>query len=113
MKTLGRALNLTPLEIDKMADNRGRYLSRKYVRHPSHLHLNAVATWGGELYGLFNRFGVIANLTRDRIAVEDPLMIGAHNLLILEDGTVLVNGTVDQTVRSYDLKFYQTNLPNR
>jgi hypothetical protein len=110
MKTLQQALGLTPLEIDKSIDNRGRYLTRALVRHPSHVHLNALAVWRGELFGLFNAFGVIANLTRGEIAIEHPRLKGAHNLMVLQDGTAIVNGTVDQTVRFYDLNTGQAGL---
>ena len=56
-----QALGLTPLDVDKQADQRAAMLSGKHLEHPSHLHLNAVATWKGEVYALFNSFGAIAN----------------------------------------------------
>jgi hypothetical protein len=99
-----KALGLTPLEIDKQADNRGRFLERKYLEHPGHLHLNTVAEWQDEVYGLFYSFAAIANLDRDEVALHDPALKGGHNLIILEDGTTFVNDTLGHRVRVYDLR---------
>jgi hypothetical protein len=96
-------LNLSPLEIDKQADNRTRFLEEKHARSPDHLHLNAVATWRGETYALFNAFGVVANLDRDEIVLQDRALRRGHNLLIEEDGSVIVNDTFGRAVRVYDL----------
>jgi hypothetical protein len=97
------ALNLTPLAIDKAADNRPRFLGQGYLAQASHLHLNAVASWRGELYAVFNSFGILANLDRAEVVIEDPELKGAHNLVVAEDGTALVNDTYSAVVRSYDL----------
>ena len=99
-----RALNLVPLEIDKGVDNRTKFLEKKHTLHPSHLHLNAVANWDGEIYGLFNSFGVIANLDKDEIVIQDKSLHQPHNLLIEEDGIAIVNNTNNYAVHIYDLK---------
>jgi hypothetical protein len=98
-----RALGLTPLELDKAADLRAAMLSGQHLEHPSHLHLNAVATWKGETYALFNSFGAIANLTRAEIVIRDPRIVRGHNLVIREDGTTFVSDTHGAGVRIYDL----------
>lgn len=97
------ALGLTPLEIDKGADNRPRFLGAEHARHPHHLHLNAVTLVDGRLHALFSKHGVIADLDRDRIVVEDKALKGSHNLTLGDDGLVHVSHTVDRGVATFDL----------
>ena len=92
-----------PRAINKEEDNRIRFLSKNIERDPYHLHLNAIATWRGEQYGLFNRFGAVVNLTRGFVVFEDPKIKGAHNMIILEDGSIFVNDTRNQAVNIYDM----------
>ncbi|MFB6097517.1 MAG: hypothetical protein ABEK84_00065, partial [Salinibacter sp.] len=47
------ALGLDPLDIDKAADNRLRFLDPSATDSESHLHLNAVEVHDGSLYALF------------------------------------------------------------
>jgi len=94
---------LQPLVIDEEADNRARFLARAHQTHPSHLHLNAVATWRGATYALFNHFGAIVDLDSAEVVVEDPTLRGAHNLHIDEGGTAYVNDTLRRVVRVFDL----------
>ena len=100
---LQEKFNLTPLKIEKKEDQRCNFLSSDHTRHPSHLHLNAVAQWQGEVYALFNSFGAIVNLTRKKVVIEDLALKKGHNLFVLEDGTAITNDTKGQTVRFYDL----------
>lgn len=99
-----RLLSLAPMKIDKNADNRFRFLDGKHFRDPNHLHLNSVICWKGEMYALFNALGVVANLSREELAIEDPALSHGHNLIVLEDGTTIVNDTFGRAVRFYDLK---------
>ncbi len=96
-------LNLTPLEIDKGNDQRTNYLSSKHIKHPSHLHLNAISQWQGNILALFHAFGAIANLSTGEIMIEDPALKKGHNLLILEDGMAISNDTYGRTIRFFDL----------
>ena len=104
-------LGVTPSEIDPSADNRGHEHTLRHKTDRSHLHLNALGEWNGDLYGLFNRYAVIANLDRPDIVVRDlgdqtdgdRGLRGSHNLLIEQDGTVTVAGTFGRNVRVYDL----------
>jgi hypothetical protein len=98
-----RELSLTPPHVDKSADLRAALLSGAHLEDPSHLHLNAVATWKGEVYALFNAFGAIANLTRGELVLRDPRIVRGHNLLIRDDGTAFVSDTHGAGVRIYDL----------
>lgn len=93
-------LGLQPLEIDKGADNRLRYLSEDSLGG-SHTHLNAVALAEGHLYALLNRYGVIWDVTAGRPFAEHPHLAGAHNLLFFED-RVLVNDTRGKRVLVFD-----------
>jgi hypothetical protein len=103
MPGLQRTLALTPLKIDKSADNRGRFLAENFTKHQGHLHFNTVSVWRGEIYALFNTYGVIANLDRQEVVIRDAALHGAHNLIIQEDGTAIANGSISRTVRTYDL----------
>ena len=100
---LQRRWGLTPLAIDKNADNRTRFLGREHASHPSHLHLNALATWRGNTFALFNSFGAIVNLDTAEVLVEDRRMRSADNLRIEADGTAFVNDTLNRLVRVFDL----------
>lgn len=103
MASFQAAFELYPLEIDKTADNRARFLEDEPHRDRGHLHLNAVATWEGDLYALFCKFGAVVNLTQGRVVVQDLAFKGGHNLRFLADGTLVVNGTFSRTVRFYDV----------
>ena len=96
-------LGLTPLEIDKQADNRLRFLEKRHITHPSHLHLNAIALFGGKLFGLFNSFSVIANLDDGEIVIRDKSLRHPHNLHIEDDGTAIVNNTFGRAIHIYNL----------
>lgn len=95
--------NLTPLQLDRSVDNRIRYLAKNIVKDPSHLHFNAITSFRGDLYGLFNRFGGVVNLSRQAVVLEDRSIYGAHNLIILPDGTIFVNDTRNQGVNIYNM----------
>lgn len=97
-----RMFDLSPLEIDKSVDNRLNFLSRSHLEHPSHLHLNAVALYDGEVHALFNNFGAIANLDRSEVAAIDPAIRGAHNLVIGEN-SAFVNNTLNRAVHIFDV----------
>ena len=103
MPAFQRRLGLEPSEVDKAADNRFRWMSREHLEHPSHLHMNAVTTWRGEVYAVFSKFGVIANLDRGEVVVEHPALKGAHNLVIREDGLAFSNLTAKHGIGIYDL----------
>lgn len=104
MPGIAGALGLSPLEIDKEADNRPLFLGSEHAKHPHHLHLNAVTWVDGRLHALFSKFGVIADLDRDRIVCEDRALKGSHNLTRDEDGLVHVSHTVDRAVVTFDLE---------
>ena len=57
---------------------------------PGHTHLNAVAVRKGQMCVLLNRFGLVYNTITDSILIEDPSIIGCHNLVFLGD-KILIN----------------------
>jgi hypothetical protein len=99
-----QALGVTPLPVDKEADNRAAFLAGETFRGPSHLHLNAVCEFRGEVYALFHSKCVVANLSRGTIVIRDEKLKHAHNLLIEEPGVVWINDTRRTVVRQYDLE---------
>jgi hypothetical protein len=103
MPSFQKALGLTPLLVDKQTDNRTLFLSNKHLKHPSHLHLNAVTLWQGEVYALFHAHAAVANLSRGTIILKDSSFHRGHNLLVLDDNTLVINDTFGRTIRFYDL----------
>lgn len=104
MPGIQNELNLTPLEINKSADNRLLFLEEKHIRNTSHLHLNTAMEWRGEVYALLHAFGAVANLSQDRVVFRDPALKGSHNLVIRDDGVAIINNTYRHSVVFYDLK---------
>ena len=103
MPEFQRSLGIEPLLIDKSVDNRQTFLENASFRGPSHLHLNAVSEFNGEVYALFHSKCVLANLSRGTIVIEDENLKHAHNLIIEEPGVVYINDTHRTVVRQYDL----------
>lgn len=97
------SLGLEELKIDKSVDNRLNFLEGNAFRGPSHLHLNAVWEFRGEVYALFHSMSVVANLSKGTIVIRDKNLKHAHNLIIEEPGIVYVNDTHRTVVRQYDL----------
>lgn len=103
MPEFQQELNLEPLPIDKSVDNRMNFLDNARFRGDSHLHLNAVCVFRGEVYALFHSKNVVANLSRRTIVIRDDNLKHAHNLIIEEPGVVFINDTRRTVVRQYDL----------
>ena len=103
MPEFQQALNIEPLTIDKHIDNRATFLDNSSFRGPSHLHLNAVCEFRGEVYALFHSKCVVANLTHGTIVIDDKNLKHAHNLIMEEPGVVYINDTQRTVIRQYDL----------
>jgi hypothetical protein len=104
MPALQQALKIEPLAIDKTIDNRQNYLEQKSFRGPSHLHLNAVCEFRGEVYALFHSKCCVVNLSKGTIVIQDEKLKHAHNLIMEEPGVVYINDTHRTVVREYDLE---------
>jgi hypothetical protein len=103
MQGLQKSLNLEPMNVDKLADNRLCWLDTSLIIGPSHLHLNAVCVYEGEVYALFHSKCAVANLTKGKVVIEDSNLKHAHNLSIHSPGVVGINDTHRTTVRQYEL----------
>jgi len=103
MPELQNTLKLEPLAIDKTVDNRLNFLDQDSFRGPSHLHLNAVCEFRGEVFALFHSKCVVVNLNRGTIVIQDDKLKHAHNLIMEEPGVVYINDTRRTVVREYDL----------
>jgi hypothetical protein len=99
---LQQELGLTPLAIDKAADNRALFQSDTFQLDASHLHLNAVTTWNDELHALFSKDGVLVNLERGQVVMRHPLLARGHNLALVGDD-VFVCSTRARQVCQFDL----------
>jgi len=87
---LQELLSLEALVIDKSQDNRTLWLHEEQQNNPNHTHLNAVTFDNDQMYVLLNRKGVVYNVTRQQIIIEDSSLIGCHNLVFL-GGKILIN----------------------
>lgn len=103
MDGLREALGLEPLDIDKDADNRLRFLDPSATDSESHLHLNALEVHEGSLFALLNAYGVVADLTNGEVVLRHEHLQGGHNLNIGDDGFAIVNDSFGKAVRFYDL----------
>jgi len=104
MPEFQRSLDIEPLAIDKDVDNRLNFLKSESFRGDSHLHLNAVCEFRGDVYALFHSKNVVANLSKGTIVIEDKNLKHAHNLVMEEPGVVYINDTHRTVVRQYDLE---------
>lgn len=102
-----KTLGIVPMKLDKEIDQRTHFLNGKYLKSPSHLHLNAVFEFRGELYGLMHSKGIIANLRSGEVLVEDENLKVGHNLLIMDEGVIVANDTINGRVNFYDLENHQ------
>lgn len=98
-----RHFNLDPLEIDKGEDNRLKFLGRDGSdSSPSHVHLNAAATYNGRPVMLLNRFGSIVTLNPTTLVLRESGMRGCHNVVVTQCGHFLVNDSHHMAVRVFD-----------
>lgn len=103
MSSIQKRWGVKSLQIDRQADLRPLPYTDQHYHDPSHLHLNAVTLWRGEVYAFLNRFGAIVNLDTDEVILEEPGVKMGHNLIIREDGLAFVNDTRGHHVYLFDL----------
>ncbi|MCZ7647056.1 MAG: hypothetical protein M5U26_17665 [Planctomycetota bacterium] len=100
---LQKALGLEPLEIDRNADNRVKFGQMNHYKIPHHLHMNAMAVWNEEVYGLLSNYGVLANFSREEVVIQDERLRRSHNLCVREDGQAFICDTYGRGVWYVDL----------
>jgi len=103
MPEFQKLLGLEPLAIDKDIDNRLNFLEQASFRSESHLHLNAVCEFRGDVYALFHSKNAVANLSKGTIVIDDHRLKHAHNLIMEEPGIVYVSDTHRTVIRQYEL----------
>ncbi len=104
MAGIQKALNLIPLDIDKLADNRIRFIDEKFTKHPSHIHLNTVTEWKGDVFALLHTFGAVVNLSQDKVVFRSQNLKGSHNLIFLDNNLAIINNTNKRTIQFYDFR---------
>jgi hypothetical protein len=77
--------NTTELDIDLAADNRLLFLEKAHSKNQHHLHTNAVIEHQGDVLVLFNTRGVIWNVSKQSVFLEDKILKGSHNLVISDN----------------------------
>jgi len=97
---------LSPMEIDKKADNRVCHLNRELGLEESHTHLNGVAHHAGHTYVLLNRQGALVQIEPEvKVVVEDARLRAGHSPTLTADGQqVVVCSSFQKEVLVYDLK---------
>ncbi|MEK7269484.1 MAG: hypothetical protein AAB215_00930 [Planctomycetota bacterium] len=97
-----RAFGVVPMEIDKSGDCRVSTVRDRTLKK-NRLHLNAVAPWRDAMLALCSRPGAVIDLRTGDVRLRDEALKGAHNLVVLPDGTALVNDTARRAILFYDL----------
>jgi len=102
---LQERFGLVPMEIDKKADNRLRYLHRELSLKESHTHLNSLVHNQGRTLALLNRLGALVQIKPAvKVLVEDRLLRGAHSPVILtEKEQIAVCSSFRKHILFYDL----------
>ncbi len=105
-KVLQERFGLTPMAIDKTADNRLKYIHAELSTKESHTHLNAVVKYGAQTYILLNRQGAVVRIEPDvRVVIQDEALKGAHSPKISPDGRhITLCSSFTKSILSYDIK---------
>ncbi len=96
-------LQIEDLPIDRTADQRHESQLGPHRGDLGHLHLNAITFRDGALLGLANHHGAILDLDANEVVLQHPELRMNHNLVALDDGTVLTSGTTRGSVLRWDL----------
>jgi hypothetical protein len=101
---LQKKFGLTPMDLDKSADNRLRHVDAELSTSQSHTHLNSVITCGAHTYVLLNRMGVLVQIEPElQVVLDDQLLRGAHSPAITADGTrFIVCSSFNHALMIYD-----------
>ncbi len=102
---LQKKFGLSPLSIDKSADNRTRFVHMQMSQNPGHTHLNSVVGWEGHVYALLNRLGAFVRFKPDtKIVLRDHALRGAHSPRMIDNGQILaVCSSFHKEIRFYRL----------
>ncbi len=97
---------LTPLVLNKQADNRLLHLHAELGGQESHTHLNAVCCGGGRTYVLLNRQGALVQIEPEvRVVLEDERLRNSHSPVLMDDGRrVAICCSFRKDILFYDLE---------
>lgn len=103
---LQEKFGLTPMEIDKTADNRLKYIHAELGQKESHTHLNSVTKSGKNTYALLNRLGAVVRIEPGvSVVLEDRLLRGAHSPAVSADGKhMFVCSSFSKNILVFDLE---------
>jgi hypothetical protein len=96
---------LFPMDIDKKADNRIRYLHEVISEKEGHTHLNAVVHSRGRTFVLLNRLGLVVQIEPEtKVVLEDKRIRGGHSPVVLEDrGQLALCSSFEKDILFFDL----------
>lgn len=101
---LQKKYGLVPMDIDKTADNRIRFIHAELEKGESHTHLNCVTEYNRKIYALLNHQGVFAQIHPEfRIVIEDGKITGAHSPKIINGEKILFCGSFNRSILIFDL----------
>ncbi len=103
---LRKRFGLSPLAIDKAADNRLLHLHQELGQQESHTHLNAVCRSGQRTLALLNRQGALVQIEPDvRVVLEDRRLRNSHSPTVSPDGRqVVICSSFQKDLLFYDLE---------
>jgi hypothetical protein len=101
---LTERFGLTPLTLDKAADNRLLHLHKLRSTERHHTHLNAVFGRDSAVYVLLNAQGAVVRIEPDvAVVLEDPGLVSAHSPAFLGDGRLAICSSIRRQVLVADL----------
>jgi len=97
---------LFPMDIDKTADNRIKYLHAELEKKESHTHLNSVTASGKHTYALMKKQGIVVQIEPAiKIVLEDEWIRGAHSPVVSGDGEQMIMcGSASKHILFYQLR---------
>ncbi len=100
---LQKEFGLSPLSIDKSADNRTCFIHEQMGQKPGHTHLNSIVGWGENYYALLNRQGALVRFKpHTEIILKDRALQGAHSPRFMDNGrTLAVCSSFEQEILFY------------
>ncbi|MBN1224489.1 MAG: hypothetical protein JXB23_14670 [Candidatus Aminicenantes bacterium] len=103
---LQRSHGFFPMDIDKNADNRIRHIHAELSKKESHTHLNGVVCFGGRVYALLNRPGLVVQIEPEiKVVLEDEKICGSHSPVVVEGGSqIALCSSFEKTILFYDIQ---------
>lgn len=97
------AFNITPIGVEKTNDLRSIAITPA-IYEKDQLHLNAVAQFECGIAVLCPKQSSVIDITSKKVLIGHAKLKGAHNLVMLDKNTYLVNGTKSKEILLVDLR---------